>query len=140
VPEGREADEDEYEEVFEAAEDISITDVIPASEKTLNWDGAYHCRLSNGLVYHILTAKDGEDYYITVTAESPLREDLTLRRDESDEELKKKEELLLANDTAEDFNTLHSGWIYKLSSYEAEILRRPVDELLVPLDDESEEN
>jgi hypothetical protein len=141
VPAGREADENEYEEVFEILPDIEVEDVFPATEKQLTWDSLYTCTLKSGLIYQVQTATEGDKFYLIAVAQSPLEgRQVYLEQDESEEELKKKETLLLANDKSEAFNETHQGWVYEVSDYDAEVLRRSMEELLVELEQEDEDD
>lgn len=138
-PSGQEADEDECEEVAEYLVDLEFEDVIPAAERQIAWDVEYRCTLTNRLAYVVRTAKDGDDWYMAVGAVTPLQADqVSITRDESEEELKKKEALLLANDQAEAFNTLHTGWIYKINEDDADVLRTTL--LSLVLSDDEDEN
>jgi hypothetical protein len=130
IPEGRKAKGTDYESVFSALTSLSFNDVLPASEKKLEWDGTYRCALENKVTYTVQTVKDGEKYYARVSAVGPPVESVTITKDESDEELKKKEALLTAADTARSFAKKHSGWIYELSSWNAGKLRKPLGDLV----------
>lgn len=141
VPAGRTADDTEYEDVFEALVDLEFDDVSPAAELTgLNWDSVFECRLDSGLLYRVRSAKAEDDkYYVALSAVSPLRERIQITQQESEEELKKKETLLLANDKTETFNALHTGWVYEISSIDGETLRKAFDELLEAVEEESDQ-
>jgi hypothetical protein len=52
---------------------------------------------------------------------------------ESEEELKKKEAKLLANEAAQKFSANHRGWMYQIPSYRAENMMMKMSEMLEDL-------
>ena len=136
VPSGREADEDEFETALEALSNIEFEDVFPAGELELQWNSIHRCTLKSGLTYVVQLAEKDGSHYARLAAEPPQVGDITIAPDEEDESLKEKEAILLALEGADEFNTRHARWVYQLDSYDAEDLAMPLEDLLVPLDDE----
>lgn len=130
IPAGRDADDDAVTETFDVLADLHFEDITPLADKTLQWDGLYRCRMASGLVYLVRTAKDGEQFYAQVQAVGPQVSEIQIDQDESDADLKKKEAILLAVDTANEINQVAGSWIFKLSSWQAEKLRTPMEDLL----------
>jgi len=130
IPKKKRANGTDYEDVFKALSNVSLDDVQAASKIDLKWDTRYECILKTGLVYVAESAKKDDKYHVKVSARPPAAKRITITKTESDEELKKKEALLLAADTANKFNERHQGWVYELSSWTAEKMRKTLDELV----------
>ncbi len=90
-------------------------------------------------------------YYVKVSAQGPSEAELQKAVDEankalaeakkagktiSKEESKKKTAALDANETAKEFNALHTHWVYKISEWKAEDLCQPVAELVEDKEEE----
>lgn len=130
VPAGKRAKDSMRDTVLNALTRLDFTDVKPAEKMTLEWDATYTCELANKLVYTVkLAKKDGKDY-AAVSAFAPDVGRVAITRNESDEELKKKEAAIVAASTAGDFTPRHAPWVYELSSYQAEKLRHPLNDLV----------
>ncbi len=132
VPEGREVKQTEVESVFNALTSMRFEEVSAAGKDTsLDFDGSFVCTLDDSTVYTVKTADKDDSVYITATAEFTDTEPVTKEQGvESEEELRKKEEKLLARDAAEEFAKMHRNWVYKLSSWQGEKLRKPLEDLL----------
>jgi len=130
IPEGKRAKGTDYERVFEALSNLEMIDVAPAAERQPAWDATYTCALKNGLTYAVKTAKENDKYYAHLSASAPRVGEVAITRTESDEELKKKEEKILASETAQKFTARHQGWVYEISSWTAEKLRKTPEDLL----------
>lgn len=129
IPPGKTADEDACSDVFEALDYLSFDDVRRADEIQLAWDGTYRCTFESGLIYIIQSAKHDDKFYISLSAQPPAVDQITISPDEAEESLEEKEAILLAGDAAEAFNQRHAGWIYEVSESDSEDLRKPVEEL-----------
>ena len=137
IPKGREAETNELEDVFNSLADIHFVKASPRSSESPVWDGVYKCTLESGLAYLVSTAADGENFLLTAQAIPPAVGQISIDRDEKDEELKKKEAILLDVDKAKEFNDFHSGWIYTISADAGDKLRAHLEDLLVqPEEDE----
>lgn len=123
VPAGREADSNEYEDVFKALPDIEFKDVMPAEGFDANWDATYECRLKSGLVYLLQTVEKDKKYYLKVSASVSASEG-------QDPQVAR-----LAAGQAQNFNRSHRPWVYELESWKADNLRTKFDDLLVDKED-----
>jgi len=141
VPEGKRPNGTEYERTFEALTNLDLVDVAPASDRKPAWDATYTCTLKSGLAYTVQSAKEDDKYYARLSATAPKVKEVTITRTESEEELKKKEEKILASETAQKFTARHRDWVYEISSWTAEKLRKTPDELLedIPAAEEPKE-
>ena len=112
-----------------------------ASRLDLTWDATYSCRLKSGLTYTVKLAKKDDKQYAAISAIGPGLKSVQITKTESDEELKKKEALLLAAQTAQEFTPRHAPWVYELASWTADKMRKPLADLIeeIPSDDEPEE-
>lgn len=129
VPEGRRAKQSDVEASFTALCSFSFRDVRPADEVKPEWDSTAVCTLKTGLVYRVEMTEEDDVILARFTATPPNIEDLKWSGRETDEDLKENEDLLLAIDTAEEFNARHAPWVYEISRYRADQLRSTLDEL-----------
>lgn len=129
IPAGKKAKTSECDQVFTALTNLRFNDVRRQSSD-LTFDGQYICRLNNSTVYTIKTTRKDDKAYITCgaefTGEIPQKE----RRVESPEELKVKEEKLLALDKVKEFSAKHQGWVYEIAEYKAKNLTKEFSELV----------
>lgn len=130
VPEGKKADKSEFDTVFTALTNLSFSDVAPLDGFEASWDTTYTCELVSGLVYSLELALVDEKHYAKLSAKGPDVDRVQISRDESQEQLKEKEAILLAVDEANAFNEKHSGWVYEIASWNAEKMRKQFSELL----------
>ncbi|NQT19485.1 MAG: peptidylprolyl isomerase, partial [Planctomycetes bacterium] len=137
IPEGKRVKGTEHENVFHALAGLRLTDVKAAVENKYNWDTTYACHLENGLSYTVRLAKNDGKHYISLSATGPRGDSIEISKDESDEELKKKEAILLAMEKASKSNTRHAQWIYEISGYNAENMRKPFAELIEDIPDDA---
>jgi len=143
LPEGKQLETSSARTTARALRAFRINDVmrVPA-EKSLNFDHTYSCRLENSTLYTIQIARRDGESFIKCKAEYPKEAKVYIEGDESEEELKQKEDQLLAGDAALDFNERHSQWIYKIAEYKADELTKILDELLedIPQEEKEQEN
>ncbi len=132
MPEDKQFKGTAYRTVFRALGSLRFEDVIAAGNAPddLVFDRSYVCRLADSTVYTLLLAEHEDTTYATVTAEFMDTAPVQISREDSPDELKKKEAKLLAMDAAKEFAQRHKGWIYALSSWKADDLTKPLDELL----------
>ena len=130
IPKGKQAKQTEVEDVFTELVSLELTDVSPADALDLTWDAKYSCELKSGLVYHVQLAQDGDKNYVKLSAKGPGVTSVQITRTEAEEELKKKESILLAAETAKKFTPQHAAWVYEISSRSAEKMRKKLDELV----------
>jgi len=131
VPRGKHAKGNDYEDVFNALNNLDSTDVIPETEVEAKWDTTYTSHQKSGLSYTVQLAKGDDDkYYAKLSAKGPIVGEITITKTESEEELKKKEALLLAHDKAKVFTPRHAGWAYEISSWQAEKMCKSLADLI----------
>ncbi|ODS33033.1 MAG: hypothetical protein SCARUB_01852 [Candidatus Scalindua rubra] len=139
-PPGKKLKDNDYENVFTALNDLRFEDVMKlnAANEELVFNRNFICRLKDSTVYTIKIAQKDDKTFITCQAEFTDKTPVTKEEGivESEEELKKKEAKLLAQDKVEEFATRHSNWIYEIAKYDAKNLVKKLSELL---EDEKEE-
>lgn len=138
LPNGKKLKTDIANEVFGALNNLSFTDVKMKTPENLQmgFEHNFVCTLKDSTVYAVNIAKKDGKIFITCksnfTDTEPVVKDKSV---ESEEELKKKEAKLLANEQSNNFTTKHSSWLYEISEYNSKGLMKSLDELLE--DDES---
>jgi hypothetical protein len=138
MPENKQFKGTAYRSVFRALTSLRFEEAIAAENapQDLVFDRSYICRLDDSTVYTLKLAKQGDKTYATVTADFLDKAPVQISKEESEEELKKKEAKLLAMDAAEAFAQRHKGWVYTISSWKAADLTKPLEELLEPKPEE----
>ena len=121
------------EAVFTALADLRFDDVnADGSRRDLKFDRKYACRLRDSTVYTFGLVKKDDKWFARCDAlfmdKTPVTK--TQGEVESEDQLKKKEAKLLANDAAEEFSEKHNGWIYQIPNNKAENLTKPITELV----------
>jgi len=145
IPEGRKQKDFEVESTFDALSSLSFNDVVVEEPTDLSFDATYVCRTKKHHTYTIRLAGKGGKHYAKFACEGPSDAEIErasrIGRDEADEKLKEKADILTAKDTAAAFNEKHGPWLYELSSWKAEKMRKPVKDLTEekPKDKEPEE-
>jgi hypothetical protein len=131
VPEGKAAKGPECERVFGALSPLRIKDVLKAEGvPDLRWDASYTVRLKSGLSYTVRSAEKEGKYYVKLSAEGPAVKSVQVSRTESEDELKKKEAIILAGKTAQEFGSCHEGWVYEVGGLGGANLRKSLADLL----------
>jgi hypothetical protein len=128
VPAGKRAKGSECDRVFAALSNLRFEDVKKRSSG-LVFDRRFVCKLKNSTVYTLNIAQEESKTYVRCQAEFTG----TVTRptkDESDEELKKKEAKLKAWDEAQKFAEKHQGWIYEIAEWKAKDLTKELSELI----------
>ncbi|MHC4130575.1 MAG: DUF4340 domain-containing protein [Planctomycetota bacterium] len=138
IPEGKKLKDSDAKTLVRALSNFRITDVMRAAtaDKNLQFNQVYVCRLNDSTVYTIQLARQRNESFIKCNAEFKRESRVFLEGNESEEQLKDKEQQLLAGDAALDFNNKHDGWIYKIAEYKADELTKKLDELLEDLSEE----
>ncbi len=135
IPADKKQKEYDVDRVFEALSSLSFSDVKSAQDSELQdlaFDAAYACELKDSTIYTARIAeKDGKSY-LSIDAEFMDTTPVTVERggNESEEELKKKEAKLLAQEAAAIFSQKHKPWLYELASYQAGNLTKKQGDLL----------
>lgn len=133
MPDGKKLKDTEYEQVFFALTNLSFDDVKKDSSDAsdLKFDSTYICRLEDSTVYTFSVAQKDDSTHVKCEAVFTDQTLVTKEREvESAEELKKKEAILLARDSAKAFTKKHAGWIYQIPQDKAGSMTKKLDDLL----------
>ncbi len=73
MPKGKRAKGNDYEDVFNALNDLDCSDVLPEAQVEAKWDTTYTSRQKSGLSYTVQLAKtDDGKYYAKLSAKGPI--------------------------------------------------------------------
>jgi hypothetical protein len=135
MTEGKKLKDAESKTVVRALRDFRITDVMrqASADKNLKFDQTYRCQLKNSTIYTVKIAQRNDESFVKCSAEFTKESKVFIDENESEEELKKKEQQLLAGDAALEFNNNHGSWIYKIAEYKADEITKKIDDLLEDL-------
>jgi len=75
-------------------------------------------------------AQKDDKIYAKCWAEFTAKEPVRVEASESQEQLKKKEAVLLARDAAKAFTAAHSGWVYEFAKWQGENLTKKFADLV----------
>ncbi|NQT87613.1 peptidylprolyl isomerase [bacterium] len=145
IPEGKQAKESELSGVYGALSSVYFDDVLATEPEGAEWNATYTCKTSKHLTYIVKVGKKGEDHYIRLAAQGPsdavLAKHATIKEDDPKEELEKKDAIFTAGDKAIKFTADHGPWFYKVSSWTAGKMAKPLTDLIedIPKPDEPEE-
>ncbi len=130
VPAGKKFKSSDGESVFTALTSLRFDDVMK-NPGDLTFDKEYICTLKDSTVYALKIAQKDDKTYITCEADytdkTPITKDSNV---ESEEELKKKEAKLLAQESAIKFTTKHKGWVYEIAEWKAKNLIKELSDLI----------
>ena len=140
VPAGKKFKDSDGDSVFTALTSLSCDDVMK-NPGNLTFDREYVCKLKDSTVYALKIAQKDDKTYITCEAEytdkTPVTKDSNI---ESEEELKKKEAKLLAQEGALTFTAKHKGWVYEIAEWKAKNLTKELSDLLEDEEQPKEED
>jgi len=128
IPAGKRAKGSECDRVFAALASFRFDDVKKKSSG-LVFNRRFVCKLKNSAVYTLNIAQEDNKTYVRCQAEftgTVIRP----TKDESEEELKKKEAKLKAWDEAQKFAEEHQGWVYEIAEWKAKDLTKELSELI----------
>ena len=129
IPPGKKLKTDDAKSVLRALTDLRFDDVS-RSVSGLAFNDQYVCRLNDSTVYTLSIAQKDEKTHVICKAEFTGQRPTKGKKVESEEELKKKEALLLADDKAQQFTARHKGWIYEIADWKAKNLTKELSDLL----------
>jgi uncharacterized protein DUF4340 len=132
LPEGETLKAGEAKSVLTALTGLRFDDVNkPADVTGLVFDHLYVCRLHDSTEYLVRLARKDDKTYVTCEAKYTDTTPVTMKpgQVESDEELKKKEAKLQAQEAAQKFTLRHRGWIYEIPDWKANYLTKKQSEL-----------
>jgi hypothetical protein len=128
--------------VFTAPTSIRFDDVFKTGSIPGNptFEHTFICRLNNSSQYILKLAEVGDKNYTDCSVIFTGAKEITLNRNDSDEELKKKEAELQARDAVEKFNAKCKGWVFELPKWKADNLTKPLDDILEDIKTEKEKS
>ena len=118
--------------VFTALQGLRFDDVnAPAEIQGLVFEHKYVARMDDSTEYTLELAQKGEKTYLIARAAytSPAKVKIDPGKQDSPEELKKKEAILLAQDGAQRFTLRHKAWVYQIPEWKAKHLLMPQSDL-----------
>lgn len=124
---------DDHKQVFSALTNLRFDDVMTVSSAPENpkFDRTYVCQLQNSTVYTLSIAIKDEKTFAKCQAKFTGNQEVTKENKvESQEQLKKKEAILLALEAVGEFNLRHKNWVYQLPDWKAKNLTKKLSELL----------
>ncbi|MEN6429037.1 MAG: DUF4340 domain-containing protein [Phycisphaerales bacterium] len=133
LPDEKKLKESEAKSVFTALQGLRFDDVnTPAQIEGLTFDHLYVVRMDNSTEYTLELAKKGAKTYLKARAvyTDPAKVTINPEKQDSPEELKKKEAILLAQEGAQRFTLRHKVWVYEIPDWKAKYLTKPQSELL----------
>lgn len=139
IPPGKKLKDTDARAVLRALTDLRFDDVA-RSIGGLAFNEQYVCRLNDRTVYTLSIAKKDDKTYVLCKADFDGRRPTEIKKDESPEELKKKEALLLAFDSAAVFSARHKNWIYEIPDWKAKNLTKKLSNLLENVEKPNEPN
>jgi hypothetical protein len=141
LPEGETLKASDAKSVLTALTSLRFDDVnTPANLSGLVFDHLYVCRLDDSTEYMLRLAKKDDKTYVTCEAKFADTTPVTMKpgQVESEEELKKKEAKLQAQEAAQKFTLRHRGWVYEIPDWKANYLTKKQSELLDEKESEEE--
>jgi len=133
LPQGKTLKESDARNVLGALSSLRFDDVnTPSALGELSYDYLYVCRLNDSTEYRLRIARKDGKAYLTCEAEFTDKAPVTMKpgQVESQEELKKKEAKLQAQERAQRFTLRHRGWVYEIPEWKANSLTKPQADLL----------
>ncbi|MFA6715661.1 MAG: DUF4340 domain-containing protein [Victivallaceae bacterium] len=140
VPNGRKVKQNVLNEVLKSLANLTFNSVKPLSGVKYKFLEKLTCETVDKRKYIIEAAKSGQDYWIKLQAESTDQQMITIDRSKkaSTAELKAKEAKLLAKDAVEKARSKAEGWIFKISSFQADNMFKKQADLLEDIKKESD--
>lgn len=133
LPAGKKLKASDAKAVLTSLTGLQFSDVKRQSDETakLSFDREYLCRLKDLTLYTLKIAKKDDKWYLTCQVDAD-KTPVTIKRNEteSEEELKKKEAKLLAQEKAQKFSLAHAGWVYEIADWKAKYLTKELSDLL----------
>lgn len=133
VPVDKKLKETDARSVFTALQGLRFDDVnTPTQVEGLTFDHKYVVRMDNSTEYTLELAKKGEKTYLKARAAytSPAKVAIDPSKQDSPEELKKKEAILMAQEAAQRFTLRHRNWVYEIPQWKAKYLLMSQADLL----------
>lgn len=130
IPAGKKFKTNDGDSVFTALTSLKCDDVTKSSGD-LTFDKQFICRLKDSTVYTLKIAQKDDKTYTTCEAEFTDKTPVMIGiKAEPEEELKKKEAKLLAQESAIKFTQKHQGWVYEIAEWKAKNLIKELSDLI----------
>ena len=129
IPAGKKVKGTDYESVFTAITNLTAADVQKETQD-LKFDMTYICKLKDSTICTFKLAKKGTKTYAKCNAQFTDTGKIVISKEESKEELEKKEAKLLARDEAAKFTQKHKGWVYEIASWQSDNMTKKLSDLL----------
>jgi len=134
-PKDKKVDKSMLNTMMRAVADIKFDDVSEASAKELEFKREIVCEVVGRVKYHFYLALDGEDSWFKAEAREPdhsvIESSRRISKQDSDTKLKEKSKVLDAVEDVKKFNSVVSGWVYKIPAYQAANFRKKLSDLFV---------
>jgi hypothetical protein len=130
IPAGKKFKNNDGDSVFTALTSLRCDDVTKSSGE-LTFDKQFICRLKDSTAYTLKIAQKDDKTYTTCQAEFTDKTPVMVgTKAEPEEELKKKEAKLLAQENAIKFTKKHQGWVYEIAEWKAKNLIKELSDLI----------
>jgi hypothetical protein len=132
VPAGREVASSAVDQVKSAFSRLEFDQVFLADDPELadlEWRRAYRATLDDDSGYAVMLADQGDRLFLRVSSFLNV-DQITITREESDEELKEKSEILKRNQEVQEFNNYHGSWVYEVTEAVGSKFRLRLSDLL----------
>jgi len=130
IPAGKKFKTNDGDSVFTALTSLRCDDVTKSSGDS-TFDKQFICRLKDSTVYTLKIAQKDDKTYVTCEVEFTDKTPVMIStKAEPEEELKKKEAKLLAQESAIIFTQKHQGWVYEIAEWKAENLIKELSDLI----------
>ncbi|HBG28709.1 MAG: hypothetical protein A2Y10_12210 [Planctomycetes bacterium GWF2_41_51] len=144
LPAGKKQKDSECSQVLGALSNLRFDDVMAESEaKDLVFDRKYNLKMKDSTLINLEIAKKDSDTFIKCKAEFTDKTQVTKEEGvESQEALKQKEAKLLAMENAKKLHDSAKGWVFKIPSYMADNITKPMAELVedIPVEKPADAN
>jgi len=133
IPDDKKLKDSDAKSVLGALSSLRFDDVnTPSAVGELRFDYRYVCRLDDSTEYRLQIARKDGKAYLTCEAEFTDKTPVTMKpgQVESQEELKKKEAKLQAQERAQRFTLRHKGWVYQIPEWKANYLTKRQADLM----------
>jgi hypothetical protein len=128
--------------VFTAPTSIRFDDVFKAGAEPGNptFNHTFICKLNDSSQYIFKIAKEDAKYYTECSAAFTGAKEQMPGKNDSDEQIKKKQAELKARDDVAKLNAKCAGWVFELPRWKADNLTKPLNDILEDIKTEKEKS
>ncbi|MCK9275324.1 MAG: DUF4340 domain-containing protein [Syntrophales bacterium] len=121
---GEKEDQKKIDDFLDKAVRLRIFDILKADDASdIVYDAGILLKRDDKSAYTVkLGEKNGKCYVSTAASFENEGAEITISKDEPEESLKKKEALLIARDSVQEFNDFNKGWVYEVDKRYLEYL------------------